>query len=142
MAPMLSEDDAFNSHPILGTVAYRLPGLDELLNVPMNFVSGYDTMTFWISIMIADADANTQKLECVTEDNCKVIYKRKYTPALYYLQPPVVYYESLTSLVFDPRSTPNLISGLETDEMPFINAKVGASLLDFEDIVDDTTSFT
>lgn len=31
MAPMLSEDDAFNSHPMLGNIAYRLPGLDELL---------------------------------------------------------------------------------------------------------------
>ena len=66
MAPILSEDDAFNSHPILGTIAYRLPGLDDLLSVPMNFVSGYEEMTFWISIMIADASGNTQKLECVT----------------------------------------------------------------------------
>jgi len=41
MAPMLSEDDAFNSHPILGTIAYRLPGLDDLLNMPMNMVSGF-----------------------------------------------------------------------------------------------------
>ena len=41
MAPPLTEDDAFNSHPILGALAYRLPALDTLIGVPMNFLDKY-----------------------------------------------------------------------------------------------------
>jgi hypothetical protein len=59
MAPILSEDDAFNSHPILGTIAYRLPGLDELFGVPMNFFGTYTEMTFYISVMITEASGAT-----------------------------------------------------------------------------------
>lgn len=32
-APLLSEDDAFNSHPMLGFLTYRLPSLSTLLGV-------------------------------------------------------------------------------------------------------------
>lgn len=41
MAPLLTEDDAFNSHPILGSIAYRLPAIDKLIGVPMSYLSGY-----------------------------------------------------------------------------------------------------
>jgi len=41
LAPRLTEDDAFNSNPFLGFIAYRLPGLDELIGVPMTYLSGY-----------------------------------------------------------------------------------------------------
>jgi hypothetical protein len=41
MSPLLTEDDAFNSHPILGSIAYRLPSLEDLLGVPMSYLSGY-----------------------------------------------------------------------------------------------------
>ena len=33
-APILSEDDAFNSHPMLGFITYRLPSLSTLIGVP------------------------------------------------------------------------------------------------------------
>jgi hypothetical protein len=41
LAPLLTEDDAFNSNPFLGFIAYRLPGLDKLIDVPMIYLSGY-----------------------------------------------------------------------------------------------------
>ena len=31
---MLSEDDTFNSHPMLGFITYRLPSLSTLMGVP------------------------------------------------------------------------------------------------------------
>ena len=37
----LTEDDSFNSHPMLGSIAYRLPSIDELFGVPMNFMDKY-----------------------------------------------------------------------------------------------------
>jgi hypothetical protein len=57
------------------------------------------------------------------------------------MKPPIVYYESLNELWFDPKRTPNLITGLDQDELMFINAKLGGSLLDFEFNVDYDDSF-
>jgi hypothetical protein len=37
----LTEDDSFNSQPMLGSIAYRLPALDVLLGIPMNFLDTY-----------------------------------------------------------------------------------------------------
>lgn len=54
MAPPLTEDDAFNSHPMLGSIAYRLPGLDELVGVPMNYLDDFQSMKFYLSILWED----------------------------------------------------------------------------------------
>ena len=141
MAPILSEDDAFNSHPFLGHIAYRLPALDELIGVPMTYLSGYQSMTFTLSV-VSNGELSTETLACRTTNNCKITYYRAYTPVLYYISPPIVYYESQVDVFFDPRSTSNLISDLLDDEMPFINAKIGESLLDFEFMVDSDDSYT
>ena len=61
MAPILSEDDSFNSHPFLGSIAYRLPSLDELIGVPMTYLSGYESMTFILKIE-AETDLGPQTL--------------------------------------------------------------------------------
>jgi hypothetical protein len=104
MAPLLTEDDAFNSHPILGSIAYRLPSLDKLIGVPMSYLSGYHTMDFTLSV-VADNELGPQELKCATKNNCKITYRRHYTPVLYYIKPPVVYYESMVEVWFDPRNT-------------------------------------
>jgi len=77
MAPALTEDDAFNSHPILGSLAYRLPALDTLIGVPMNFLDRYDTMTFYLTVM-ADDELGQNILMCSssTDSKCRVTYKR------------------------------------------------------------------
>ena len=54
----------------------------------------------------------------------------------------MVYYGSYTEMWFDPKYTASLISNLDSDEMLFINAKIGGSLLDFENLVDETTTFS
>jgi hypothetical protein len=141
MAPLLTEDDAFNSHPFLGNIAYRLPALDELIGVPMTYLSGYQSMTFTLSVESHD-ELGTETLACRTTNYCKITYYRAYTPVLYYIAPPIVYYESQVDVFFDPRSTTNLISDLEQDEMHFINAKIGESLLDFEFMVDFDDSYS
>ena len=53
----------------------------------------------------------------------------------------MVYYESTTYVWFDPKNTVDLIQDLDSDEYPFINVKLGGSLLDFENEVDDTSTF-
>lgn len=132
MAPPLSEDDAFNSHPMLGNLAYRLPGLDELVGVPMNFLDDFQEMKFYLSVLWED-ELGEYDMQCENRELCAITFHKMYTPVLYYLSPPVVYYNSLTELWFDPKSTPNLIRDLTSDELPFINAKIGGGLLDFED---------
>lgn len=77
-----------------------------------------------------------KKRACLEEKRCKIYFKREYSPVLYYISPQVVYYESLTQINFDAKSTMNLIKDLKTDELPFINTKIDNSLMDFEFHVD------
>jgi hypothetical protein len=97
-------------------------------------------MTFWVSV-IAKADPADVTLTCANKNNCKIVFRRAYTPTIFYIAPRVTYYESYTELWFDPASTMGLIEDLDTDEIPFINAKVGDNLLDFEFGADSTTLF-
>lgn len=92
-------------------------------------------MTFYLTVM-ADDELGQEILTCGSESLCKVRYTRSYSPVLYYVQPPIVYMNSFTEVWYDPKSTPNLISDLETDETQFINVKIGPALLDFEFNVD------
>jgi hypothetical protein len=138
----LTEDDSFNSHPMLGSIAYRLPAIDELFGLPMNFLDKFETMKFVLHVIANDPEVGPMPLLCNSEQNCAITYRKTHTPVVFYLSPPVVYYESFTEVWFDPKSTPNLIQDLDSDEMQFINFKVGGSLLDFEFNIDDTTTFS
>jgi len=98
-------------------------------------------MTFWVSV-IAKSDPTDVTLTCAIKNNCKIVFRRAYTPTIFYIAPRVTYYESYTELWFDPASTMGLIEDLDTDELPFINAKVGGNLLDFEDTADSESRFS
>jgi len=95
-------------------------------------------MTFTLSISSLDDLLGATKLTCATSgvSNCYISYRQYYTPMIYELAPPVVYYDSEALIYFDPKSTTSLIQDLPTDEMAFINAKVGGVLMDFENSVD------
>ena len=88
-------------------------------------------MTFYVSV-IAHVDPEDVTLECAQKSNCKLVYRRAYTPTIFHLAPRVTYYESYTEVWFDPASTLNLIEDLDSDELPFINSKLGDNLIDFE----------
>jgi hypothetical protein len=113
-----------------------VPSLTKLLGVPDDFVNQYTTMTFTLTIDTNDALLGQTKLKCGTTSNCQLRYVRHYTPVVYELAPPVVYHNSETLVYFDPKSTMSLIQDLESDEMPFINVKIGGVLMDFENSVD------
>jgi hypothetical protein len=98
-------------------------------------------MTFWVSV-IAKSDPADVTLACANKNNCKILFRRAYTPTIFYLAPRVTYYEAYAELWFDPASTMGLIEDLDTDELPFINAKVGGNLLDFEFGADSTSYFS
>ena len=68
--------------------------------------------------------------------------KRDYTPYVHYISPRVTYYESKTMVVFNPRNVMNLIKDLDSDELPFINFKIGGNLVDFDGSVDYHSEFT
>jgi hypothetical protein len=65
--------------------------------------------------------------------------QRAYTPILHYLSPPVVYFEAHVQLHFNPKSIMNIIKDVEIDNLPFVQAKIGNSLINFENYVSSTT---
>ena len=139
---MLTEDDAFNSQALLGNIAYRLPSIEKLFGMPMEQFDTFQTLTFWVEVLANhDLVEEPVRMKCKSENRCRLVYTRHYTPMLHYISPPVVYHEAYTELWFDPKSTMSLISNLASDEMPFINARIQGSLLDFEFNVESSTWF-
>jgi hypothetical protein len=100
-------------------------------------------MTFWISVVAKTEFPDDALLECTgNKNNCKFIMRRTYTPHIYYISPRVTYSDSFTTVYFNPKNTMSLIKDLDSDEFPFINAKVGGNLLDFEDNVASDTGYS
>lgn len=58
-----------------------------------------------------------------------------------YLQPRVTYADSYTEIFFNPANTMTLIKDLDDDELPFINARIGGNLIDFEFSSDSETTY-
>jgi hypothetical protein len=137
----MSEEDIFNSQPITGSISYRIPSVAKFFNLPEDHFDHYSYMTFWISVVVKTNDDSVKEMVCKSKNNCKLRYRRPYTPTMYYLQPRVTYYESWTEVYFNPAATQALIEDLDSDELPFINAKIGGNLIDFEFGEDSLTSF-
>lgn len=142
VAPKLTEDDAFLSQPQAGFIVYRLPAVHELIQSPMGSLDQFKSMKFKLMVFAVGPNG-AEELECKSENNCRISFERSYTPIMHYISPPVVYYDSLTSFVFDPKSTTHVIQDLRSDELPFINAKIGndkkKALVDFEFNMDYNT---
>jgi hypothetical protein len=62
-APMLSEDDAFNSQPLLGNIAYRVPAVSDLFGMPKDAFDHFSSLTFWIEVM-AMHDLEPAHMKC------------------------------------------------------------------------------
>lgn len=125
----------------MGKIAYRLPSIEDLFNLPLSHFYEESSLTFTLKIKNMDPELGMVTLECLVKRNCEVTYKKEATATVFYIQPPVVYYESFTEVHFNPMGIMKLIRDLDSDEYPFINVKLGGSLIDFEFNVDDTTSF-
>jgi len=81
-------------------------------------------------------------MQCKTLTNCRIRFQKSYTPSLFYVAPPVIYYESFAEIWFDSKSTQNLIQDISIDEMKFINMEIDGSKLDFETSVTSETDFS
>jgi len=139
-APKLTADDEFLSATQLGLLVYRVPAPHTLMGLAMDFLATYHTLRFDVSVH-AFAIGGATTLSCKQADRCRLTYNRHYTPTLYYLSPPVVYFESRTALNFHPYSTARLNEDLATDEMPFLNAKINDAHISFGDSVDSDTDY-
>ena len=142
--PPLNEDDTFNSNPMMGFITYRLPSLEKLIGV-QEIIDSFKTMSFDVFVQASDelSDEGFNKLQCKESNiaSCRIYFKKDYTPVIYGLEPPVVYYGSRTNLWFDPKATMGVIKDLIEEQKPFINAKVGGALIDFDDFVTFETSY-
>jgi len=102
----------------------------------------YQTLTFTLSLEVDDGVLGTYSVACADVAKCTVKYQRQYTPVLFDLAPPVVYFDSETTLIVDPKATPSLIEDLQPDAKHFINAKIGGALMDFESTITHETSYS
>lgn len=139
-APALTEDDAFASQPLLGHITYRLPSVHDLFGATQDVFDTFTTMTFYLSVEAPGLE-EIIPLACATRSRCTIVYRKSYTPRVFYLSPPVVYYEAYTEVWFDPKSIMQVIQDLQSDETPFVNVELAGSKLDFEDSVDAETTF-
>jgi hypothetical protein len=98
-------------------------------------------MKFVLHIQNTDPHGNTRIVNCTQVAKCTINYSKSYTPVLYYLNPPVVYSGIWTDFWFNPYNTMSLIKDLNSDDLPFVNAKIGDALVDFEDTVSFDTKF-
>ena len=136
----MTEEDIFNSQPAMGSISYRLPSITTLFNLPPESFDHLTKMNFKMTVHSPD-EPTMNILICSTESRCKITFQRDYTPTIFYISPRVTYFESMTEVWFNPMNTMTLIKDLDGDELPFINAKIGGNLIDFEDQVTADTTF-
>ena len=67
---------------------------------------------------------------------------RAYTPVVFYISPRVTYYTSTTTIALDTKNTMNLIQDLDSDELPFINFKIGNNLIEFDESLYGSRGFS
>lgn len=140
-APLLTADDAFNSNPAIGHIAYRLPSPYTLFGMTPDKFDKFQVMTFVLSVQVPSEEEEPIEIKCAVEAKCTIKYVRSYSPVLYFLNPPVVYKGSRTEFWFNPKSVMNAITITDEEEMPFVNAKIGGAIVDFEGTVNSTTPF-
>jgi hypothetical protein len=58
---------------------------------------------FYLSVKADDIFGEEQHMHCKTESKCLIRYSRAYTPVVFYINPPVIYYEAFTDVWFDPK---------------------------------------
>jgi hypothetical protein len=141
-APLLTENDAFLSNTDAGFIVYRMPSLTTILGIPDRVLDKYMTMTFTIHLFVRHDLYEPFDAECKNKAKCTMTFRRSHTPIIYSLRPPVVYFNSVTSVWFDPKNTVDLITDLPMDELHFINYKIGGSLMDFEGFIDNKEPYS
>lgn len=78
-------------------------------------------------------------LKCSVVSRCMVVYHKAYTPILFHVNPPVVYSGADIEIWFNPKGVISKIENLNTDDMPFVNAKIDKAHINFEGKVDSET---
>lgn len=111
--------------------------------MPAEKFDGYWEMKFIIKVQKINDLGETEILECKKgeEKYCTVAFKKHYTPVLHYVNPPVVYKGSTIELWFNSKGVQETIGELNSDDLPFVNAKIGEALIDFEGEVDHETTW-
>ncbi len=85
-----------------------MPSFMQLHGRSYESLGTLDWLTYDMTLLEYDASTKSAKILKCPESalaNCRITLSRAYTPVLYYMQPPVMYYGSETSLIVDPRSS-------------------------------------
>jgi len=119
---------------------YRIPAPHTLIGVPQENLGEFTTLTMTLSVQAVKPDF-IDWLNCKSEWKCRLTYHRHLTPVLKYISPPVVYQEAEIELVFDPKSIMNKIKDVASDDLPFVQAKIGLANINFEGYVRSDQGF-
>jgi len=137
----LTPDDAFLSPVHNGILVYRIPAPHTLVGVSQESFYRYTTMSFILSVQAVGTEG-AKTMRCGNESKCRLTYHRHYTPVLNYMNPPIVYYDALVEVNFNPYYIMTVIKELQPGDLPFINVKIGNTKINFEDHVDHETGFS
>jgi len=137
--PKLSSDNEFNSNAMAGRIAYSSPTPMELFNAPYDafngetlpYSGGADLATFFVEIQNND---DNHKVMCGSANNCRVKYNKDYTAQLLDVTPANVYKGQLAQFHLNGRSV-SRTECTPADAWPFREIRLGATLVDWEDLV-------
>jgi len=71
-APTLTEDDSFNSNPLLGFITYRVPSVHELFGADSSAFDTNDYLNFYISVKADDVFGEERDMECKSREKCRI----------------------------------------------------------------------
>lgn len=71
-APTLTEDDSFNSNPLLGFITYRVPSVHELFGADSSAFDTNDYLNFYISVKADDVFGEERDMECTSREKCRI----------------------------------------------------------------------
>lgn len=93
--PPLSEDDAFNSQPMTGKLAYSMPSVMDLFGRPIESFNGQILPNCWeqsLNMQLEVFNTDTQTIAtCDRNVNCQIQLRRDVTPLLIDTIPNLVY---------------------------------------------------
>jgi hypothetical protein len=88
---------------MLGFITYRIPSVHDLFAADASAFDLNNHLHFYITVKAPDVFGEEQTLSCKNREFCKIRFLKAYTPVVFYISPPVIYYEASTEVWFDPK---------------------------------------
>ena len=131
-----TESDNGDSNTLGGTIAYTIPGVQELTGETIDhFESLFDgDIQFRMQVSVENND-NGNMLECTSSTACDIVYRYLYTPQLFDVIPNHAWAGAKVNFMINPAAARNQI---EADDPPYEYIKVGNEKVDYTGLMETT----